>query len=148
MPRGGMASTIAVRRKGSRWTSRKTIRLSEEAKGELERGVLNLIVVLGVQVFNLSVGDVQLRLRQFHDGGQTQVITSLGQLKAQRGRTQKLRGDIDPLIGLVGAGPCDTHIPADPLLLVAQPLIGFQGMLVGGFAARGKKVSINSWALS
>ncbi len=54
MKQGGLASAKAMRRSGKRWTSRKTGRLSEEAKGELERRVLRLIVVLGVEVFDLG----------------------------------------------------------------------------------------------
>ncbi len=60
MKQGGLASANAMRRSGKRWTSlntigRKTGRLAEEAKGELERRVLRLIVVLGVEVFNLGL---------------------------------------------------------------------------------------------
>src|SRR5580658_4630118 len=75
MKQGGLASAIAMRRSGKRWTSRnrgwrKTGRLSEEANGELERRELNLIVVLGVEVFNLRGSHVQLRLGELNDGCQ------------------------------------------------------------------------------
>jgi hypothetical protein len=60
IPIGG---TMPVRRRGSRWASRKMVRLSEEADGELDLGVLDLIVVLGVEIFDFGVGHVQLRLR-------------------------------------------------------------------------------------
>src|ERR1700679_976676 len=91
---GGLASAKATRRSGKRWTSRKTGRLSEEAKGELERRVLSLIVVLGVEVFDLGCRNVQLRLCQLDDRCQTQIVPSLRQLHGQRGLTKKLRGDI------------------------------------------------------
>jgi hypothetical protein len=70
MKQGGLASATAMRRSGKRWTSRKTGRLSEEANGKLERRELNLIVVLGVEVFNLRGSHVQLRLGEFNDGRQ------------------------------------------------------------------------------
>jgi hypothetical protein len=63
MLRGGIASTIPIRCESSRWTLRKAARLPEEADGELERGVLDLIIVPGVEAFDLGVGYVQLRLR-------------------------------------------------------------------------------------
>src|SRR5580692_5965252 len=102
---GGLASAKAIRRSGKRWTSRKAGGLSEEAKGELERRVLGLIVVLGIEVFDLCCRNVQLGLRQLHDGGQAQIVPSLRQLHGQRGLTKKLRGDIDALIGVGRAGP-------------------------------------------
>ena len=43
-------------------------------------GVLSLIVVLRVEILDLSLCDIQLRLRQLHDGSQTVVVAPLRQL--------------------------------------------------------------------
>ena len=103
---------------------------------------MGLIVVLRAEIFDLGLGDVQLRLRQLDDRRQAQIVTALRQFQGQGGLAKKLRGDIDALVRVVGAGPSYANIPADPFLLIAQALIGFQGALVGGFAARGEQMAV------
>lgn len=41
----------------------RAVSLAQETKAELEHRVLRLIIVLGVQIFNLGLGHIQLRLR-------------------------------------------------------------------------------------
>src|ERR1700689_207734 len=93
MKQGGLASAKAMRRSGNLCTSRKAVRLSEEAKGELERRVLGLVIVLRVEVFDFRGSHVQLRLGQFDNRSQAQIVSPLRELERKRGLPQKLRGN-------------------------------------------------------
>lgn len=58
--------------------------LPEQANGVLKRRVLSLIVVLRAEVFDSSLRNIQLRLGQFDDRSQAQVLASLRQMQSQR----------------------------------------------------------------
>ncbi len=103
---------------------------------------MSLIVVLGAEILDGGFGNVQLRLGQLNDRSQAQIVPPLRQLQSQRALPEKLRGDIDALVGVVRTGPSYTNIPADPLYLIPEPLIGFQGALVGGFAAGREQMAV------
>jgi len=51
--------------------------LSQQPDCILQSCVLILIVVLGAEVLNFGLGEIQLCLRQLHDRGQTQVVAAL-----------------------------------------------------------------------
>ncbi len=46
-------------------------------------GLLNLVIVLSVGVLDLGVGQVQLRLRQLHNGGKAELVAALGKIEGQ-----------------------------------------------------------------
>ncbi len=51
--------------------------LSQQPECILQGCVLILIVVLGAEVLDFSLREIQLCLRQFHDRGQAQVVAAL-----------------------------------------------------------------------
>ena len=55
-------------------------RSTQQAQGILQCRVLRLIVVLGVEVLNLGFGEIQLRLGQFNDRRQAEVVAALREI--------------------------------------------------------------------
>src|SRR5690242_19744562 len=53
--------------------TKELARLAQHADGVLQRLILSLVIVLGVEIVDLRAGQVQLRLRQFDDGGEAQI---------------------------------------------------------------------------
>ncbi len=88
---------------------------------------MGLVIVFRVEIFDFRGSHVQLRLSELDNRSQAQIVSPLRKLQCERGLPQELRGDVDALVGIVRAGPSYPYIPVDPGLLIAQPLIGFQG---------------------
>ena len=65
--------------------------ISQRAHGVLHHGVLALIVVFGAQIGNLCIGEIQLRIGQFDDGSQTEIVAALSQLLRLRSRAEHFR---------------------------------------------------------
>ena len=53
---------------------------SKEPDRVLEHGILALIVILGAQVFDFGLGEIQLSLREFDDGGEPEIVTALSEV--------------------------------------------------------------------
>ena len=52
-------------------------RSSQQSQGVLQRGILTLVIVLGVEILDFRLRLIQLGLSQLDDGRQAEVISSL-----------------------------------------------------------------------
>src|SRR5215469_819297 len=118
--------------------------LAQRTNRVLKQRVLILVVIFGIEIFDLRLRQIQLRLGELDDRGQAQVKAALGEIQTQSGLTQKLRGNIDALESSNGTCPGRAHIARDALLLIAQALFGFQCTLPSCLAAGGKQVSVEN----
>jgi hypothetical protein len=55
-------------------------RLTEQAGTVLESGVLGLKLVFGAEVFDLGLSDIQLRLSQFDDRSEAEIVAALREI--------------------------------------------------------------------
>ena len=105
---------------------------------------LRLIIVLRVEILDLGFREIQLRLGQLDDGGQTEIVAPLREIQRQRRLAEKLGGNVDSLIRVVRAGPGYTDVPREPLLFVAQLLVGLQRALSAASRRAENKCPLNS----
>ena len=56
------------------------LRSAQLAQSILQRFVLGLVIVLGVEILNLSFRQIQLRLGELDDGGQAEVVPALREI--------------------------------------------------------------------
>ena len=117
--------------------SSMSIQLSpEQPRAVLKSGILSLIVVLGAEILNLGLRDIQLRLRQLDDRCKPQIVAPLRQIQGQRGLAEKLCGNVDPLKSIHSAGPCHADVSSYTLLYIAKSLVSLIGSIPGRLAAR------------
>ena len=88
--------------------------LPQQADSVLERGVLGLIVVLRVQILDLGLSQVQLRLRQFDDRGQTQVVAARRPSRAPSGCSPPCLSVAAVRVSVGAASMRVTRIPTCP----------------------------------
>ena len=56
--------------------------LSQQARTGLKRRILGLVVVLGAEIFDFGLRNVQLSLREFDDGGQAEIVAESDLIQA------------------------------------------------------------------
>ncbi len=116
--------------------------LTQKADGVLQCRVLRLVVIFGVEILDFSLREIQLRLRQFDNRGQAEIVTPLRKIQSEGRLTKKLRCNIDPLKGVVGACPGHSHVPLQLLLLLPQALVRLLRALGSSFVPGRKQMAV------
>src|ERR1700688_1186446 len=107
---------------GRRWGSRNLHSLhSSQLVIQISR--LAFVVVLRADLLDLSLGQTQLRLAEFNDRAQAQLVPPLRQIVSLRGLVQQLLGEGKTLVGGDDIEPGRADVLCDAVLKVPKKLL-------------------------
>ena len=89
----------------------------------LQNGQSEAVVVTCVNIADLRLGLLQLRLAEFDDRTQPQPVAGLGKIEGEVGLLEQLLGYGEAIIGGLGIEPTVTHVAGDAGHEVAQSFL-------------------------
>src|ERR1019366_1481017 len=103
---------------------------------------LNLEIVFGASVSNLSLGEVQFRLREFNNRAESKLVAALCKVKRQSRLLQQLGSHIEALIGCAGIEPGGANIAPNAISKVAHALVRRLGAQIRFLVTGGKQETV------
>src|SRR5579885_2977640 len=116
--------------------------LPERADCVLESRPRALVIVLRAGVLDFRLSHVELRLGEFDDRRESQVVSSLREIQGQPGLVEQPLGDGNSLVCVLRGEQSGSNIMLDLLLQIPQPLVGRDALVVSLARPRGEQVAV------